>query len=64
MKAYIATTGLIFVALVVAHGLRIFAEPHLARDAWFLVTTLISLGMAAWAVQLFRTVGGPSSRSG
>ena len=54
MKAYLATTGFLFLALVVAHMLRLRPEPHLARDPWFLLTTLISLGMAAWAFILFR----------
>jgi hypothetical protein len=55
MKAYIATTGLLFLALVAAHVLRLVPEPHLARDPWFLLTTFISLGMASWAFMLFRS---------
>ena len=54
MKVYIATTGLLFLALVVAHALRLVPEPHLARDPWFLLTTIISLGMASWAFMLYR----------
>ena len=32
MKAYIVTTGTLFGLIVVAHVLRIVAEPHLAAD--------------------------------
>ena len=56
MRAYIATTGLLFVALVAAHVLRLFAEPDQVRNPWFVLTTLISLAMTIWAVRLFRTV--------
>jgi hypothetical protein len=58
MRAYIATTGVLFLALVVAHVLRIVAEPHLARDPWFLLTTVISVAMTGWALQLFRRAAG------
>lgn len=54
MKTYIATTGLLFLALAVVHLLRILQEPHLARDPWFITTTVISIGMSVWALQLVR----------
>jgi hypothetical protein len=54
MRAYIATTGLLFLGLVAAHVLRLRPEPHLARDPWFLFTTAVALGMAVWALIVFR----------
>jgi len=58
MKAYIATTGVLFLAIAAAHVARVVAEPHLARDPWFLLTTIVSLAAAIWALQLFRRVRG------
>jgi len=55
MRAYIATTGVLFVLLAVAHVIRVFQEPHLARDPWFLLTTLLSVILAGWAFRLFRS---------
>jgi uncharacterized membrane protein len=54
MKAYLATTGLLFLALAVAHVLRVIEERHLAGDPWFIATTVIAVGMTVWALQLFR----------
>ena len=54
MKAYIAVTGLLFLALAAAHVMRIVQERHLARDPWFIATTVIAIGMSVWAVQLVR----------
>jgi hypothetical protein len=55
MKAYIATTGTLFVLLALAHVIRVFQEPHLASDPWFLITTLLSLVLAGWAFRLYRS---------
>ena len=54
MKAYVITTGTLFALLALAHVWRVILERHLARDPWFLLTTLISVGMCAWAWRLFR----------
>lgn len=54
MRAYLLTTGLLFLALVAAHLLRLVVEPQLARDPLFLLTTLLSVLVAAWAAVLFR----------
>ena len=55
MKAYLMTSGAIFGLLVVAHLLRIVAEgPEVARDPWFLLTTLISGALGFWAWRLLR----------
>jgi hypothetical protein len=59
MRAYLVTTGLLFLALLAAHLLRLVLEPHLARDPWFVLTTLISVAVAAWAAVLFRRRDAP-----
>lgn len=55
MKAYLVTTGVLFLALVVVHVLRALEEQHLARDPWFMTATLTALILAAWAFRLFAT---------
>ena len=54
MKAYPVTPGILFLALAVAHVLRVVSERHLARDPWFLLTTVLSLAMTVWALRLYR----------
>ena len=49
MKAYIVTTGTLFGLIVVAHVLRIVAEPHLAADPWYILLTAAAAGMGVWA---------------
>lgn len=56
MKSYLATTGLLFLALAVAHVIRVTQEQHLATDPFFIITTVISIAMAAWAFRLYRRV--------
>ena len=55
MRAYLATTGIIFVLLTVAHVVRVFQETHLARDPWFVLVTVLSFILAIWALRLYRT---------
>src|SRR5262249_34933488 len=55
MKAYIATTGLLFAAISVAHIWRIAEEGgRLAREPFFVVLTLVSVGLTLWAGRLLR----------
>ena len=54
MRAYLATTGVIFVLLTAAHIVRVFQEPHLAREAWFWVVTVLPCVFAVWALRLFQ----------
>lgn len=44
--------GGVFGLLTAAHIWRIMVEPHLARDPWFILTTVASavLCVAAWRV--------------
>ena len=52
MTPYIIVTGIVFALLTVAHVLRLFAEPHLVGEPWFMVVTLAAAGLAvaAWRV--------------
>ena len=55
MKSYLMTSGAVFAVVVVAHLLRIAAEgPHVARDPWFLLSTLAAGALCLWAWRLLR----------
>ena len=56
MKAYIVTTGTLFGLIVVAHLLRIVAEPHLAADPWYILLTAAAAGMSVWAWRAARSL--------
>lgn len=63
MKAYLLTTALAFALIVLAHALRIVEEGvHVAAAPIFLVTTLASVGMCAWAIVLVRRLGAGGAR--
>jgi hypothetical protein len=52
MKAYVITTGAVFGLLTVAHIWRGFAEPHLAKEPWFILFTLVAFALSLWAWRL------------
>jgi hypothetical protein len=52
MKAYIATTGVIFVLITAVHLLRACYETHLATDPGYLLLTLLTAGLSVWAGRL------------
>jgi uncharacterized membrane protein len=54
MKAYVITTGAVFGLLILAHIWRIFAEPHLATDPWFILITVAAAALCFWAWRLLR----------
>jgi hypothetical protein len=55
MKAYLMTTGAVFGLITLAHVFRIIEEgPQTARDPWFVLLTLITAGLAIWALRLLR----------
>ena len=56
MKAYIVTTGTLFGLIVVAHLLRILAEPHLAADPRYILLTAAAAGMSVWAWRAARSL--------
>jgi len=50
MRTYVIIAGAVVGLLTAAHIWRIVVEPHLARDPWFIVTTIASalLTVGAW----------------
>lgn len=60
MKAYLVTTAIIFLVVLVAHVARATQESHLLRDPWFLGSSIISAALAVWAFRLMRAMPKPS----
>jgi len=57
MKAYLITTGIVFGLVTLAHLLRLAAEGlHPAANPWFILTTLLSTLLCAWAWRLVRVL--------
>jgi len=55
MKAYLLTTGIVFLLIFAAHVARLVAEgAGLLRDPWFDGTSVLSVALAAWAWRLLR----------
>jgi hypothetical protein len=55
MKSYVITTGIVFLLIVVAHIARVaFEGAHVASDPFFILTTLIAVGLCAWTWRLYR----------
>lgn len=53
MKFYVAVSGFLFAALVVAHGLRIAQEgAHVLSYPDFLLSSIAAAAMSAWALML------------
>jgi hypothetical protein len=53
MKAYLLTTSVIFGLITAAHILRLFYEPHLAKEVAFNLLTLLAAGLCVWGLRLF-----------
>lgn len=63
MRTYLATTGVLFALLVVAHVWRAALEPSMVRDPWFLVLSVLAAGLSVWAFSLLRRTPGPTPDS-
>jgi hypothetical protein len=60
MKVYVATTGVVFGVLVLAHVWRITAEGlDLLRDPWWVGVTLGAAALSVWAWRLLRAGARP-----
>ena len=56
MKAFLITVGIVFGLIVVAHIARLFAEPAMAREPWYMALTVVAGILSGWAwVLLWRT---------
>jgi hypothetical protein len=57
MRTYIATSGLIFAGLALAHVARLVAEGFgPLHEPAFLVTSLLALAMTLWAAMSFKSI--------
>jgi hypothetical protein len=55
MKTYVITTGAVFGLLTAAHIWRVLAaEPHLAKDPFFVLITIATAALCVWACRLLR----------
>ena len=52
MKAFLITAGTVFGLIVVAHVIRLFAEPGVIRDPWFWLLTIAAAALSIWAWRL------------
>ena len=59
MKAYVATTGIVFGVLTLAHLWRMIEERRIAMEPWYILITVATAALSAWAWLLLRR----SSRS-
>ena len=52
MKSYVIVAGVIFGVLALVHVWRMFEDPQLARDPWFILITIVAaaLSLGAWHV--------------
>ena len=57
MKAYLITTGILFVGMIGLHILKAYYEGiHTLKDPHFILLTLLSAGLAVWAFCLLKSV--------
>jgi hypothetical protein len=57
MKAYLITTGVVFGLVTLAHIARVIAEgPQTATDPLFVILTIATAGLCAWAGRLLWTL--------
>ena len=59
MRAYVATTGVIFALLAVAHVWRVAAEGRHVADPFFIAITALAAAISAWAWWVLRRPSGP-----
>jgi hypothetical protein len=57
MKAFLITCGTVFGLITLAHIARAFAEgTHVATDPVFVLLTVLTTGLSAWAFRLLWTL--------
>jgi hypothetical protein len=59
MKPYLITTGTVFGLIVIAHIWRVFLEPRLATDPWYILLTIAAAALSGWAWRLLRRLPRP-----
>jgi hypothetical protein len=57
MKAYVATTGVIFALIFAIHIWRLVDEGwELAQEPAFIISSLLSIGLCIWAWRVHRAL--------
>jgi hypothetical protein len=54
MRAYVMVTGAVFGLITAVHLWRMYEEPHMAKEPWFIALTALTGLLALWAVRLLR----------
>jgi len=55
VRAYVMTTGALFGLLTAVHLWRALEEgPQLATNPWYVLITLLTAGLSAWAWRVLR----------
>jgi hypothetical protein len=64
MKAYVLTTGIVFVLVIAAHVARLAAEglPPL-QDPSFVFTSVLAAALVVWAARVLRQLSPPREQS-
>jgi hypothetical protein len=64
MKAYVLTTGAIFLLIVIAHVARLFSEgAHLLKQPMFAMTSILSLALVLWAWRMLSRLLRPHAKT-
>ena len=63
MKAYLIVTATLFGLLTLAHIWRVIVERPLATDPFFILITILSAALCAWACRLLLTARLPRNES-
>ena len=54
MKAYVLTTGTIFILILVMHAVRVATEGvGLLREPVFVISSLLCVGLVAWSCKAY-----------
>jgi multisubunit Na+/H+ antiporter MnhE subunit len=59
VRTYVIATGVVFGLITVAHVWRLVVEPHLLREPWFMLLTLVAAGLAVAAWRVARRTSPP-----
>jgi len=52
MKPFLVVVGTVFGLIVAAHAARMVVEPHLVRDPWYWLLTIVAGVLSGWAWRL------------
>jgi hypothetical protein len=52
MKAFVIVSTVVFGLISVAHVWRSVVEPHLVREPWYILTSLVGIALFLWGFRL------------